>query len=62
MGQSIKYSLRATLKGVLRVGGWVGEGEGKGGALVYEAYEVTKKGENYAVFYFAGKRFFFLYL
>jgi hypothetical protein len=32
MGQSIKYSLRATLKGVLRVGGWVGEGEGKGGA------------------------------
>jgi hypothetical protein len=28
--------------------GWMG------GWVVYEAYEVEKKGENYAVFYFAG--------
>ena len=34
-----------------------------GGWVVYEAYEVKKKrGKNYAVFYFAGKRSFFSYL
>jgi hypothetical protein len=37
----------------------VGEREGKGGAYGYEACEVKKKGKNYAVFYFAGKIFFF---
>jgi len=32
---------------------------GNGGAQVYEGYEVKKKkGENYAVVYFAGKSFF----
>jgi len=30
--------------------------------VVYEAYEVKKRGENYAVFYFAGKRIFFFYI
>jgi hypothetical protein len=37
----------------------VGEREDKGGVKVYKTYEVGKKGENYAVFYFTGKRFFF---
>jgi hypothetical protein len=37
----------------------VGEREDKGGVKVYKTYEVEKKGENYAVFYFTGKRFFF---
>jgi hypothetical protein len=27
------------------MGEWVGEGEGKGGVRVYEAYEVKKKGK-----------------
>jgi hypothetical protein len=29
------------------------------GVWVYEAYEVKKKEKNHALFYFAGKRFFF---
>jgi hypothetical protein len=29
------------------MGGAVGEGEGKGGVRVYEAYEVKTKGENF---------------
>ena len=48
------------------IGGWVGlqklitdldmrKGY-KGGVRVYEAYEVNKKGTNYVVFNFAGKR------
>jgi len=37
------------------VGGWVGEVW-----VVYEAYEVKRKGKKYAVFYFAGKRFFYI--
>ncbi len=36
--------------------------EDKGGAQVYEAYEVKKKGKNYAVFYFAGNFFFYVYI
>jgi hypothetical protein len=32
------------------------------GLSVYEAYEVKKGGENYAVFYFAGKTFVFIFL
>ncbi len=35
------------------VDGWMG------GWVVYEAYEAKKKENNYAVFYFAGNRFFF---
>jgi hypothetical protein len=40
----------------------VGDGEGKGGLRVYEAYEVKKNGKNYAVFYFAAKRFLYIHL
>jgi hypothetical protein len=34
----------------------------KGGVYVYEAYEVKKKGKNYAVFCFAGFFFKFFWL
>jgi len=33
-----------------------------GGWVVYEAYETKKKGENYAVFYFARKIKMFIYI
>jgi hypothetical protein len=38
------------------VDGWMAEW------VVYEAYEVKKRGGEYAVFYFAGKRFFFIFM
>jgi hypothetical protein len=45
------------------MGGWVDGGRGQeGGVRVYESYEVKNKRQNYAVFYFAGKRIFFIYL
>ena len=34
---------------------------GQGGAQGCEAYEAKKKKENYAVFYFSGKRKMFIY-
>ena len=30
--------------------------------MVYEAYEVKRKGGNCAVFYFAGKLFFYIFM
>ncbi len=42
-----------------RVGGGMG---GRVDGWVYEAYEVKKKGKNYAVFYFAGKRKYLFYI
>ena len=51
----IEYKILHRVKdSIARVGGWRDSG-----AWVYEAYEVKKNGQNYAVFYFAGKRFFF---
>jgi hypothetical protein len=42
------------------VGGWVGGREGRqGGCMVIASCEVKNKEKNYAVFYFAGKRFVF---
>jgi hypothetical protein len=38
------------------------ESEDKGGVWVYEAYEEKRKQKNYAVFYFAGKDFFFMFM
>jgi hypothetical protein len=41
------------------MGGWVGEGEGKGGVRVYEAYEVKKKEEHLRCLLLHRKKIFF---
>jgi hypothetical protein len=40
----------------------VGEGEGKGEHRFMKRLKLKKKGENYAVFYFAGKSFFLIFM